>query len=71
MVMGEGKNPTQDHLLRLADTCSIRRDKALEILHQVLAATEKWGQFASDTGVSKLQTKNIGEALSLIRKKVC
>ncbi|MGL5720302.1 MAG: type II toxin-antitoxin system HipA family toxin [Alphaproteobacteria bacterium] len=71
MVMGEGKNPTQDHLLRLADTCSIRRDKALEILHQVLAATEKWGQFASDTGVSKLQTKNIGEALSLIRKRVC
>ncbi len=27
-----------------------------------------WNKFASETGVSKLQTKNIGESLSSIRK---
>jgi serine/threonine-protein kinase HipA len=68
MIMGEGKNPTKGHLLKLAGVGNIKKDKALEIIHQVLAATGKWYEFASETGVSKLQTKNIGEALSLIRK---
>jgi serine/threonine-protein kinase HipA len=71
IIMGEGKNPTKEHLLKLADTCNIKQAKALEIIHQVLAATGKWNLFASEVGVSKLQTKNIGEALNAIRKKVC
>jgi serine/threonine-protein kinase HipA len=69
MIMGEGKSPTKAHLLKLAGICNIRQDKALEIIHQVLAATEKWDGFATKFGVSKLQTKNIGEALSTIREK--
>lgn len=68
MIMGEGKNPTKKHLLKLAAIGNIRQDKALEIIHQVLAATGKWNEFASDVGVSKLQTKNVGEALRVIRK---
>jgi serine/threonine-protein kinase HipA len=68
MIMGEGKSPTKAHLLKLAGTVGITQDKALEIIHQVLAATEKWDTFASAVGVSKLQIKNIGEALRTIRK---
>jgi serine/threonine-protein kinase HipA len=68
MVMGEGKNPTKEHLLKLAGACNIRKDKASEIIHQVLAATEKWHEFASKVGVSKLQTQNIYDALSVIHK---
>lgn len=68
MVMGEGKNPTKEHLLKLASVCDIKRDKALEIIHQVLSATEKWQEFAIKVGVSKVQTKNIGKSLSVIRK---
>ena len=68
MIMGEGKTPTKEHLLKLANTCDITKDKALEIIHQVLSATEKWHEFARENEVSRLQTKNIGEALSLIRK---
>jgi serine/threonine-protein kinase HipA len=71
MIMGEGKNPTKAHLLKLASICNIKQDKALEIIHQVLAATEKWDVFASDVGVSKLQTKNVGEVLRMIRKTAC
>jgi serine/threonine-protein kinase HipA len=69
MIMGEGKSPTKAHLLRLAGICNIKQNKALEIIHQVLAATEKWGALASEVGVSKLQTNNIGEALRTIREK--
>lgn len=68
MIMGEGKNPTKAHLLKLAGTCSINQDKALQIIHEVLAATKKWDAFANEVGVSKLQTKNIGETLCTIRK---
>lgn len=69
MIMGEGKSPTKAHLLKLAGTVGIKQDKALEIIHQVLSATQKWDTFATEVGVSKLQTKNIGEALRTICKK--
>lgn len=68
MMMGEGKNPTIKHLLQLASIGNIKQDKALEIIHQVLNATQKWHEFAHDAGVSKLQTKNIGNALAIIQK---
>jgi serine/threonine-protein kinase HipA len=68
MMMGEGKHPTKGHLLKLANTCNIKKDKALEIIHQVVAATEKWDALACEVGVSKVQTKNIGEALRGIRQ---
>lgn len=69
MIMGEAKNPTKKHLLKLAGTIGIKQDKALDIIDQVLAATEKWDAFAGEVGVSKLQTKNIFDALRAIRKK--
>lgn len=68
MIMGEGKSPTKAHLLRLAAICNIKQDKALEIIHQVLAATDKWDAFAREVGVSKLQIKNIREALRTVHK---
>ncbi len=68
MIMGEGKNPTKNHLLKLSGTVGIKQDKALEIIDQVLAATQKWDTFAGKVGVSAVQTKNIGEVLRTIRK---
>lgn len=68
MIMGEGKSPTKTHLLKLSGTVGIKQDKALEIIDQVLAATQKWDTFAGKVGVSAIQTKNIGEALRTIRK---
>ena len=68
MIMGEGKNPTKKHLLKLASVCNIKQDRALEIIDQVLAVTEKWNIFGENACASKVQTKNIGEVLSAIRK---
>ncbi len=67
MIMSEGKSPTKAHLLKLATTFNIKQDKALGIIHEVAHATEKWHIFASEAGVSRLQTKNIREALCSIR----
>ena len=69
MIMGEGRNPTKKHLLKLAETCNIKENKALEIIDQVFAALEKWDAFAKEVGVSRVQTKNIREALRKIKNR--
>lgn len=68
MVMGEGKNPKKDHLLKLATIGNIKKNNALEIIEQVTAATRKWRNFAEIAGVSKVQIKNIGDVLDYINK---
>jgi serine/threonine-protein kinase HipA len=70
MIMGEGKNPQKDHLLKLAAVGNIKKDKALEIITEVSDAVQKWPIFAERTGVSKLQTKIIKEALGKINKNI-
>lgn len=70
MIMGEGKNPTTNHLLKLAAVGTIDKNKALEIIEQVCEAIQKWNTFAETAGVSKLQTKNIGNALERIAKNI-
>lgn len=60
MIMGEGNNPTKNHLLKLADIVGIKQEKALKIIDQVLSATQKWDVFSAKVGVSPIQTKNIG-----------
>lgn len=67
-LMGVGKNLTKEHLLKLASVCDIKQDKALEIIYQVLYATQKWDTFAREVGVSRIQTKNIAEYLNKIHK---
>lgn len=68
MVMDEGKNPQQEHLLKLARIANIKKDKVLDVIGQTCMAVQKWKIFAANTGVSKLQTKNIGDALDRITK---
>lgn len=67
MMMGEGKNPQYAHLLKLAQVANIKKDKTLEIINQVVSAVAQWKIFADKAGVSKLQTKNIGETLNRIQ----
>lgn len=67
MVMGEGKNPTQNHLLRLAEIANINRNTALEIIEQTLEATNKWKIFAHNSGVSYAQMNNIDQHLKKIK----
>lgn len=68
MIMGEGKNPTKAHLLKLAGTVGIKQDQSLKIIHQVLASLKKWEAFSGTAGVSKKQSKNIEATLRMILK---
>lgn len=63
MIMGEGRKPTKEHLLRLAQIGNIKKEKAVSIIERTVEATKKWPDFASKAGVSQLQTKNIGGTL--------
>ena len=63
MVMGAGKHPTPDHLLKLATVANLNQEKALEIIAEVTIAIKKWNSFAAEAGVTHVQTKRINEAL--------
>ncbi len=63
MVMGEGKNPNTNHLLKLADEAKIKKDRALEIIDATRSSLSKWPTLAKQYGVSDTNIK-------LIQKKV-
>jgi serine/threonine-protein kinase HipA len=70
MIMGEGKNPRKDHLLKLAATGSIKEERALEVINEVTSTVKKWNSFAKNCGVSIIQTKIIGEELDRVLKHI-
>jgi Glu-tRNA(Gln) amidotransferase subunit E-like FAD-binding protein len=58
----------QNHLLKLANIGNIKKEKALEMIHQVLKATQKWHECADKAGVSRVQTQNIAKCLARVHK---
>ena len=59
MVMGEGKNPNTNHLLKLADEAKIKKDRALEIIKATKSSLSKWPTLAKQYGVSDTNIKLI------------
>jgi serine/threonine-protein kinase HipA len=68
-VMGEGKNPTFSHLLKLAEVVGIKKQKALQIIDEVSLVISNWKTFAQEAGVSASSSKAIETAITQIRKK--
>lgn len=69
MIMGEGKNPKKEHLLKLAQVVDIPKSKTLEIIDQVTGSVSRWREFAQESNVSRPQTQGIGEVLDgLVRE---
>lgn len=58
-ILGEGKNPTIDHILKLAEMVSIKSKGAKEIVDEVKDAVLKWKKFADVAAVSKKSNKII------------
>ncbi len=67
MVMGEGKNPTLNHLLKLAEISNIKKPQALKIIEEVQQAVSQWDRFAKDSGVSKSSQNMIQLALNEVK----
>jgi len=59
MYLGEGKNPTDEHLLQLAQKHGIKN--AEKIIDEVRGATNRWKIFATQAGVSQKMTQHIME----------
>lgn len=60
-IKGEGKNPTQKHLLELAALFDLKNAK--QILEEVKDAVNNWQHFAKEAGVSKT-------SMHLIQKEI-
>lgn len=52
MVMGEGKNPTIDHLQALGVDAKISNAKVTQIIDQTKSAISEWDSLAKTYGVS-------------------
>lgn len=65
-IMGEGRNPGQSHLLRLAEVGNVKKQRAIEIIDEVKSATTKWSSFAKDAGVNKSTITMIKKSLDHI-----
>jgi serine/threonine-protein kinase HipA len=65
-ILGEGKNPSISHMLKLAELVSIKPKTAITIIDEVKAAVSKWKKFADESKVSAKSTKNIETTLSQI-----
>jgi serine/threonine-protein kinase HipA len=53
MVMGEGKNPTAEHLIKLGKTAKLDDSFIAEVIDQTKTALNNWKSLAIEYGVSK------------------
>jgi len=61
MYLGEGKNPTKEHLLKLAQKHQI--EDGYKIIQEVKESVEQWKNFAKMAGVSKSVSLSIDKIL--------
>jgi len=62
-IMGEGKNPGKEHIVKLAEKFSISSKDANRIISEIRDAISKWPAFADEAGVSKASKKMIANVI--------
>ncbi|MBA3237882.1 MAG: type II toxin-antitoxin system HipA family toxin [Parachlamydiaceae bacterium] len=68
MVMGEGKKPKREHLLKLGEIVSLKKSTALKIIEDVKQISSKWPHFANEAGVCQKSLEMIQLSLTKIAK---
>lgn len=68
IISGEGKNPTLNHLIKLASVVDIKKEKALTIIEQVKHGIAKWENYAKEFEVSASSRKLISNAINKLIK---
>lgn len=66
MVVGEGRNPTLEHLIKLGNEAKIPKQRIKEIIEQTKAALAQWSVIAKQYGVSASNIALIGSKLKAI-----
>ena len=62
-VMGEGRNPTTEHLTKLGSESGLSKERISKIIDQTRSALAKWRKLAKEHGVDKSNVDLIGEKL--------
>jgi serine/threonine-protein kinase HipA len=65
MVMGEGKQPTAEHLIKLGLQAKISKKLILEIVDQTKNALGKWKHLSKEYGIKKTHIELIGKSINL------
>lgn len=63
-IMGEGKAPGKEHLLKLAEKFSISESNAGTIINKVRAVVNNWPVFAEQAGVTKASSRLIADVIN-------
>jgi len=64
MVMGEGKSPKTEHLIKLGIEAKIDKARIHEIVEQTRTSLAKWPELAKHHGVSDVNIRLIGDRIS-------
>ena len=64
MVIGEGKNSSIEHLLKLAALADLPEQEANEIIEQVRNALNQWHTLAKQAGVTTQMQESIAEKIT-------
>ena len=64
LVMGEGRNPGIDHLVRLGQEAELPRPRIDEIIEQARAALSRWQERAGEHGVAQADIDWIAERIN-------
>ncbi len=62
IYLGEGKNPTKEHLLALAKKHQLKHGE--KIVQEVYEAVQQWSKFAKEAGVSTSMQKSISTIIN-------
>ena len=65
-MMGEGKNLTAQHVLKLAECSGIKKNDAVQMMEEVKRAVLNWSQFARDAGVTQESSNKIQKTLDRV-----
>jgi serine/threonine-protein kinase HipA len=65
-IMGEGRNPTREHCLALADNAGIQRGVAISLINEVNAAVSRWETFAAQARCTTKATDRVRRLLRMI-----
>jgi serine/threonine-protein kinase HipA len=63
-IMGEGKNPSLSHLLKLSEVGGMKKQNALQIIDEVKSSISKWQTHAQVSRVQPASLKRIQTALN-------
>lgn len=65
-ILGEGRQPTRDHCLKLADQYGVKRRETDPIFDEVNAAIKRWPKFADQADCTKKAAAAIGKSIGPI-----